>query len=312
MELREKYEKKKILKTISEKLSNNKIIFTFLFQLFFLHSSLGFCGFISISTTANTSYFDKIKNEAILSLIIKNLGNEAAFDLQVEIISNYFDGKPISIGNIQPNEEKEIKIRLVNKKEILPGSYYIGILIKYKDANNYEFSLVTFAIVINEIESYPSIYASLNSISILNEGELKLKVYNPNEEDKKINIKLFLPQEFSGSNEINDAVLPKNSEKEFYFKIKNLKGLVGSNYFVFALLEEEKEVEGKRVHASLVAGANVAIAEQFYSRSSESKKDIFLNLPIQVKISITTIIILLFLFIYLSLKERLEEKKIKR
>ncbi|MEM7827005.1 MAG: hypothetical protein QXQ40_02150 [Candidatus Aenigmatarchaeota archaeon] len=218
----------------------------------------GFAGYISISLTTEDVLINN--NSGITKIKMQNLGNEAAFNVVLSILSEDFESDTISVGTLNPNDPKELNISLSPKEGLLPGSYSVGILVQYEDANGYRFSSVSPNRITYKTYTISDAYGLIESLNLSEKGSLRIRIRNAGEKEHNIRIRLYTPNELVASEKEKYILIRPKEDKEIAFSIFNYGGLLGSSYVVFASLDYWNDL-----HYSGIARGMISIQKKDYS-----------------------------------------------
>ncbi len=240
--------------------------------------------FISIETMA-TANVDK---DIIKTLVeVTNKGDEATYNV---IISIDIDGK-VTKGTMKEvlkvNEKysEEFTVEAGLKKA---GRYPVIVNIEYTDQNQYPFTALSIVDLVYKENVISRVSGQLIAPVITDKGNLKVKVKNLEDIEKKVNILLAIPKELSSSNKQKEVAIKGGVEEFVEFDIKNISALPGSNYVVYAVLRYEDD----NYHYAHAARGNIKI---------EEKKEIFkvYRWPLAA-----VVLILVFVALYINLRKK--------
>ncbi len=267
----------------------------FLILIFLLSISLAAATYITITTTISSQVI--LDNSTTLHVSLKQSGDEAAYDVNVEpLATQYFSSEDIlNKDKLNPGETLSGNMTL-SFLGTLPGKYPLVVLTIYHDANMYPFSTLSPHILTYK-KGYPSgIYGSINQIEISKDGSgyITLSLRNLDETTHTINIKLYLPRELNAGETEKIISLGPKEEKELKYKISSMGALPGSTYSILASLEYEEN----GYHYGTFASGLVKIVE---------KKEVF-GLS-QWWIGIVVVILITIFVIYQFWSWKNEKKK---
>lgn len=217
---------------------------------FLLLFSSALAGTISLTTSITTETISG--NSSLVKIEITNMGDEAAYNTQLSIISDEFSSKPVNLGTLLVNVPYKTNITIESQKELKEGSYALFLITEYTDANGYPFSSVSPISLIYK-SHYPSrVIGSFETVEISEKRgkDISLKLRNMDQIPHEVRVRLVLPNELASDFvEKNINVGPKE-EKVIKFKVSNFGGLVGSSYVILAAIE----YEGDYHYASIATG----------------------------------------------------------
>lgn len=217
-------------------------------------ANASFASFISIQTTTR-SLVDE--NRINLEISLVNKGDEAAYNLQAEIVfesETYFTSK---IPKLETNQMTSFK-KSIEMSPSKRGDYPLIIVVHYTDANQYPFSALSCIIVSNKRDTPPSdIFGNMKAENFSTRGSLVLTVKNRGEKDISTSVRLFAPGELKITNPMQQVSMPARSQKEIIFDMENFSALRGSTYQLYATAEHA--ING--VHQTVIMQGSVAITE---------------------------------------------------
>ncbi|MBL7169606.1 MAG: hypothetical protein ISS48_01135 [Candidatus Aenigmarchaeota archaeon] len=263
--------------------------------------SLVLAGTISLTTSITTDILTADQGQ--IQVILTNSGDEAAYNVQLSLITDYFSSQPVHVGTLEVNKPFKTNISFNTIDELKEGNYPIVLLTEYKDANGYEFSSVSPVTLTHKNSYYSKINISFENLEISGNKakNLFVKLKNMDQTSHNINVRLALPNELS-SDIVNSTVnLDPKMEKTIVFKISNFRGLEGSSYIVFVTTEYEDDY-----HYSSLARGMVRIVEG-KGLNLEGKSSSILKL-----LPITILIIAILVFILYQFKGKKFEIKVVR
>jgi len=212
--------------------------------------SLVLAGTISLTTSVTTDVLSK--NQGQIQVSLSNSGNEAAYNVQLSLVTDYFSSDPVHVGTLDVNKPFKTNITFSANQELKEGNYPVVLLTEYTDANGYPFSSVSPVTL-----TYKNPYSSrinwnftIIEISGKKPKNLVLNLKNMDQVSHDINVRLILPNELSSDVGQNNITLGSKEEKTITFKVSNFAGLEGSNYVVLASIE----YEGDHHYSSLASG----------------------------------------------------------
>ncbi len=244
-------------------------------------------GVISLTTTVSTDVM--IKNTAQVRIELLNSGDEAAYNVQLSLISDYFDSEPFHVGNLEPKKPFETNMSISLKDEIKPGNYPVVLLTEYADANDYRFSSVSPVALTYKNPSVSLVSGSFSEVSLSGKKSKTLTLTVSNRDDvlHDVKVKLILPRELKIDEDEKSVSITGKEEKKLNFKVSNFAGLEGSSYVVLASIEYEDDV-----HYSSFARGMIKIGDE------ENQSRFSIWIPVIIFLA------LLLIFLYLKLKGR--------
>lgn len=212
-----------------------------IFILFFIPQLVS-AGVISLTTTVSSDIITGDIGRVHVKLL--NSGNEAAYDVQISLLTESFESNPIHLGKLNPNEpaEEDFEIRL--KRIISPGRYPATIIVDYTDANGYPFSSVSSSFIVfkNSTVSKISGLISETSLSGKESKILTLSVRNLDDEEHDVDVKLILPREIKVVDAEKKISIGPKQEKSLDFEVSSLSAIPGSTYAILASIEYEDDM----------------------------------------------------------------------
>lgn len=223
-------------------------------------SPLGSGTYISLTTQVSKEEII-LKNETQLKIKLLNSGDETAYQVQVHfLLPPQFQAPILSVGNLVPQVSYVKEVTLKINENLTPGTYPLGILTYYQDANGYPFSSSSFSLLIFKKVTSSSVFGAMRPLSLAGKEtkELTLKVRNLDQKDHQIKVNLFLPRELKSTSNEKILNLKPKEERDINFDISSFGALPGSSYAVFvALTYKENDL-----HYSSLARGTVKIVEK--------------------------------------------------
>jgi len=199
--------------------------------------------FISITTTVSMETVVR-DNETPVNLTIVNSGDEPAYDVLVSLITpKGLDSDELFPGRLNPDEPYTGELKIKIDEDVIPGTYTLGVITDYKDANGYPFSAIsTFSFIIKE-PTFSRVMARIPEITLGDKEtkDLKLLIKNFDDKPHSIQVGLLLPRELRSDREEKTLFIDKKSDEEVSFSISSFGALPGSNYVIFATINYEEE-----------------------------------------------------------------------
>lgn len=216
--------------------------------------------YITISSTVSVGN-PILGDEAKLSVIIYNQGDETAYDLQQSLIlPEGFSSNPVFINELGPDVKKSINFTVSIDEGVNPGRYYIALLTDYKDANGYGFSSISPTHLVIKEEDVSDIFPRLSSTAITpnGRGRVTLKIKNMDEKSHDITVRLMLPREVETPEDVKSVTIEGKGNTSIDFSIASFGALARSTYAVFASAEYD---EGE-MHYSHIAMGTIKISDE--------------------------------------------------
>jgi len=222
------------------------------FVIILTFPSLVLGGTISLTTSITTDILTTNQGEILFTLA--NSGDEAAYNVQASIITNYFSSQPIHVGTLETNKPYRGEISIIAEDALKEGNYPVVLLTEYTDSNGYPFSSVSPVTL-----TYKNPYSSrINGIfenielSGKRSKNLVLKLKNMDQIEHEVDVKLTLPNELSSDITNKTVSVGSKKEKDVVFKISNFAGLEGSSYVILASIEYEDDYHYSSLTSSMV------------------------------------------------------------
>jgi len=261
------------------------------FLLFFFIPQLVSAGIISLTTSVSSDIITE--NSGKIYVKLTNLGDEAAYDVKVSLLTENSESRPITIGNLNPNEPIEMDFLISLKKTIYPGKYPVVVLIDYADANGYPFSSVSPSFIVYKNSTVSKISGLIQEIT-LNEKEgkkLTLSVRNLDDVEHDVDVKLALPREIRVDEGEKRMSLGSKQEKSLDFEVSSLSAISGSTYAAIASIEYEED----GFHYSSFANGVIKIGSQ-QSSSQEEKPPGQFSTYSYIVLFISIVIVLIYVY----------------
>ncbi len=229
------------------------------------------------------------KNSTNVSIFLYNTGDEIAYDVELYLVpsENFYSEKKITQELLYPGGEALDTLSINVYKNISLGIYPLVIILKYKDANGYQFSSLVTSLIKYKKGYDSKVEGSIYASDIKEDGSGTYSLYVTNFDDKThdVKINLYLPEKFNGS--FSQKIVPIDlvSDHTINFNIKNKGILPNSNYLIYVALEYDYN----GFHYSSIAKGTVVVDEK------KEKQPIWAYL---------TIIFVVLLVIYVYYKKR--------
>ena len=107
--------------------------------IFLLLIPIALAGTISLTTIISA---DLVIDDGNIQVMLSNSGNEAAYSVQLSVLSDDFSSEPIYVGILKPEVPFNANLT-ISPEELSEGNYPVVVLVEYADANGYPFSSVS-------------------------------------------------------------------------------------------------------------------------------------------------------------------------
>lgn len=254
--------------------------------------------------TLSTNIFSEeivAKEETQLEVELINSGDETAYQTQINfLLPSGVTAEPIEVGNLRPNLPftKNVTLKI---NQLAPGSYVLGALTSYQDANGYPFSALSFSLLNYRNKTTSSVFGIMQPLTLPQSKKLILTIRNLGGKAHQLKATLFLPRELSTDSYQRELHLGSKEEKELSFEISSLGALPKSNYLIFAVVEYQEELHYSSLARGMITIASTAFPPEGSQGEKKDKGWLKMNLPFFSLL--LTLIILLTLFLYLKFKE---------
>lgn len=188
------------------------------------------------------------ENNLKVKVVVINEGDEAAFNVQININENQrIQSSPIKqVLAVKEHLEYETNYNLSQTKH---GRYPLIVNLDYTDANQYPFTAITGTHYAYGSDSVSRVFGSAGDVRLTGQATLPLKLKNLDETAKEVQISLIIPKETSSQEKVKNITLAPRSELNVAFTISNFSALPGSRYQAFFVLEYEDD---SRHYSSIV------------------------------------------------------------
>ncbi|MBU5690203.1 MAG: hypothetical protein QXM68_03610 [Candidatus Aenigmatarchaeota archaeon] len=254
----------------------------FVIALFIINTAAA--SYISLTTYTNV---DVIKDsKGTINITIENSGDESANNVRITLLSDQFIMDDEYAVSINPNSKNFFQPEIIAKTS-MPGTYVSTLKVEYQDANGKVFSAINPVQIDYKQPSFSSILIEVDDVKIEEKSTsyARVKIKNFDNNERKFNLKLYLPQEMTYSPLVISDYIGSKAEKTLTFKLRNNDGIAGSEYAFFAVLEYQDQL-----HYSSFETAKISIQPKS-----------FFNLPL--------ILSILFLLLVLALAYMSKVKK---
>jgi hypothetical protein len=213
----------------------DKKLLSILALIFFLSVSQVSATFISITTDIND--LDIIDNAGVSNVTVRNLGDEAAFDVGLSfLLPGGFVGEDLFIGRLNPGEGVDKELFLSIEGDTALGVYPAALVVSYKDANSYPFSAISPFKIISGSRTTSNVFGVFDEVTLTGDRKekLTLSIKSPDESGHDLHVRLYLPIELNAVESEKDLSIGSSSEGEVNFEVSSFSALPGSTYAVFA------------------------------------------------------------------------------
>ena len=220
-----------------------KTIFFALLSVF-LAIRISFASFISIHTTTQSSL---VKNKLTLNVSLQNKGDEAAYDVQAEIMFGFKTFSTPKLKKLPP--DRSISFPLSHDIQTgKQGDYPLIIVTHYTDANGYPFSALSCILVSNRKDAPPlEIIGSMETARFTKTGQVKVMLKNNAENDILTSVRLIVPAELNVNIPLKQVSIVSKTQKDIVFELENSSALSDSSYQIYAVAEYDKNEFHKTV-----------------------------------------------------------------
>jgi hypothetical protein len=203
--------------------------------LLFFHSHV-FASFISIDTNVSASV-----NKDIITVDCKvaNKGDEPAH--KVEIEADFTEKKFISpLENILPagssiNRQFKFSPKAAFSRIVIP------LTIRYKDANQYAFSAISYTDIKSSTDELSTIICKIEDSSISKKGKLVLKIKSLDQNTHSLSLRIVAPAELTVLPLQKTVSVPKDNQINEMFEIENFSAIAPSSYTILAIVSEKRD-----------------------------------------------------------------------
>jgi hypothetical protein len=256
------------------------------FLVILLMPSLVLAGTISLTTSSTTDVLTN--NTSYIKVVLTNFGDEAAYNVQLSLVTNYFSSNPIHVGTLDINKPFETNFSIFAKDAIKEGNYPTVLMTEYTDANGYPFSSVSPVTLTYKNPYSSKVMGVFSDVSISGKGSknLVLKLRNMDQASHNVKVKLTLPNELSSDSVEKSIEINSKEEKNVVFRVSNFGALEGSSYVVLAAIEYEDNY-----HYSSIARGMIKVVQEK-------------SLVIPTWLPLTAVAILVVIFVVYEIKSR--------
>ena len=191
------------------------------------------------------------------SMLIENVGNEAAYNIRVMIKLAEYEW----YSDIVPILDINNSIVIDNLDKYEPtneGSYPLIGKIYFQDSAGHIYTSVITTIISYKDATVPDVFAEWNDLELSNKDVLKMKITNMGYDDLDLNINILVPDELSVQPYQGTFALKARSKDEICIDIENFNALVGAVYPAWSIIE----YENKGHHFTFVSSGNITIIQE--------------------------------------------------
>jgi hypothetical protein len=235
-------------------------------SMIFFIQPICFASFISIDTSISVTVKD---NVITLDCRITNSGDEPAHKVEVE--ADFTEKKSVS----HPVDILPQGNSIREKFQFFPKTRFsrmvIPLTIRYKDANQYAFSAISFADAKSATDAGPAIFFKIEDASISTKGNLVLKIKSLDQNSHNASIRIFAPQELTVTPAQKAVLVSGRSPVEEIFEIENFSAIAPSTYTILAIISEKRN-SGQYDDVSIGKVHVIAVKQKFSFLSHPSLK----------------------------------------
>lgn len=196
-----------------------------------IHGTNAFGAHITLATDFSVS----VKPDGLaLAVMAENQGDVPAHDVQFEVI---LDNKVLAgtvVQKLAVNEKTSVNFPLADVFGI-PGRYAVVIRTNYKDAAGHSFSALRVGFYnyqSSSVSPLVSISGHATGIAVDGKGRVNFVLRNDGQTGQKIELALFIPNEFSVSQEYSVVEIGSQQEETLVYEVENYSALANSRYQV--------------------------------------------------------------------------------
>ena len=201
----------------------------------FLLKSICFASYITIDTDVLVSV-----NEGQITIDCKvtNNGDETAH--QVEIEADFGEKKFSShpANTLAPGKSLQEQFQFTPKT--IFSRMIIPLAIRYKDANLYSFSAISYADAKSATDELSAIYCQINDLSLSRKGNLVLTLKSLDDRSHNAAVSIITPHELTVTPIEKSIRIPKKNEVKTKFEIDNFSALTPSTYAILCIISEKR------------------------------------------------------------------------
>jgi hypothetical protein len=195
----------------------------------------------------------RVDDGVTFTLSAKNSGNEAAHDVEPEVVYEGKTSRGDALAALAPTTSHEWKF-------VLPappgtGTYPIIVRLRYADANGYPLSALLVHLQRTAGARSGPARPTLTSSPVSRFGNAHLVIENPGPQPLAGRLTLVLPTEFQTDPENQPVQVPAQGRQEMPLVFQNAGALPGSTYPIYTTFEYDQD----GLHHAVVAGASVSV-----------------------------------------------------
>ncbi|MBM3309755.1 MAG: hypothetical protein FJY77_05805 [Candidatus Altiarchaeales archaeon] len=262
-----------------------------LFLAFLLLAPCVSAKYITISVMPLSSNF-LAENLGEVNFSISNLGDEPAYDMSVGLIPpKGISSDKVYLGVVNQGASNVVPLKFNVSDDVLPGEYYMNLMVQYADANGYPFSMVNPMKIVYKKPVQSRVVGSMQKVEIFGDEPKTLKLVLSSNDDvpRDVVVSVNAPNEVSVDSSVRQASIPSKGSVELEFQVSSMGALPGSRYVVYAVVDYSDQV-----HYSVAVRTNVEITE---------KKAFPVWVPVLV------LVILILVVVYMQLNKKRGGKK---
>ncbi len=245
------------------------------FSLILFIRPLCLASFISIDASIAVSVKDGL---ITVDCQVANNGDEPAHHIEIEadFTEKKFTSHPVD--TLPQGDSLREKFQFLPK--IAFSRMVIPLTIRYKDANQYVFSAISFADAKASTDAAPAIFCKVEDASISTKGNLVLKIKSLDQNSHNASIRIVMPQELTVTPPLKSIQVPDKGSVEETFEVENFSAIAPSSYTVLAIITEKRNSD--QYDDVAIGKIKVMLAEQKFS---------FLSNPLLVWLVVVSLII---------------------
>lgn len=231
-----------------------------------------------------------------LNLSLSNLGDEPAFDMYLAlVVPEGFQSSNLFMGVVEPNNSLSASFTINVSDGVLPGEYYLNLLVQYSDGNEYPFSMVNPIKLVYKNTAKSMIKGSIDKVEIADKESknIKLKLTNLDDVSHEVKVRLQTPTEIKFDPLERRVSIAGKGEVDVDYQVSLIGALPGSNYLVYAVVDYTD-----KLHYSTAVRTNVEITKEKALQDS---------VPLWIPVAV--VVILVLVVIYMQLKPAEKQKK---
>lgn len=168
---------------------------------------------------------------------VTNKGDETAHQVEVQagLGMQKFSSLPQTL---MPGKSLGSKFKFFPKTKF--SRLIIPLIIKYKDANMFDFSAVSYADAKSSSNELTAIHCRVNELTLSKEGELALTLKSLDHHSHSTVVRIMTPHELTAAPAEASVLVPAENEIEIKFKITNFSALAPSTYAILCIVSENR------------------------------------------------------------------------